>query len=168
MVMKIPLFQFSPNSGLRPRKFPNHLFTTTTTTTTLITNRPNKTYNISCTKKNLSDPALALDLAISAEKINALLEQKERAMKKSRELLFSELCRYLSLKDEEVRKKWRKMKEGEKLVLVKEFVNEWSVNFHPLSVRSVKEMVDEYVQQDKSYSVTFPGLKRMFGFPENT
>ena len=89
-------------------------------------------------------------------------------MKKSRELLFSELCQYLLLKEEEVNKKWRKMKEEEKLVIVKEFVNKWGVNFHPLSVRSVKEMVDEYLQYDKSSSVMFPGLKRILGFSEDT
>ena len=88
-------------------------------------------------------------------------------MKKSRELLFSELCQYLLLKEEEVNKKWRKMKEEEKLVIVKEFVNKWGVNFHPLSVRSVKEMVDEYLQDDKSSSVMFPGLKRMLGLSED-
>ena len=88
-------------------------------------------------------------------------------MKKSRELLFLDLCQYLSLKEEEVNKKWRKMKEEEKLVIVKEFVNKWGVNFHPLSVRSVKEMVDEYLQDDKSSSVMFPGLKRMLGLSED-
>ena len=89
-------------------------------------------------------------------------------MKKSRELLFLDLCQYLSLKEEEVNKKWRKMKEEEKLVIVKEFVNKWGVNFHPLSVRSVKEMVDEYLQDDKSSSVMFPGLKRILGFSEDS
>ncbi|XWS62520.1 hypothetical protein CRYUN_Cryun06bG0018200 [Craigia yunnanensis] len=163
MAMRIPLFQFSPNNLQQHRKFPNHLFTATT----LITNRPNKRHNISCAKKNHSDKALALDLAISVKKINTHLEQKEKAMKKSRELLFLDLCQYLSLKEEEVNKKWRKMKEEEKLVFVKEFVNEWGVNFHPLSVRSVKEMIDEFLQDDKSSSVMFPGLKRMLGFSED-
>ncbi|XP_022762861.1 uncharacterized protein LOC111308646 [Durio zibethinus] len=158
MAMRIPLFQFSSNNLPRPRKLPNHPFTS----------RPNKIHNISCTKKNLGDTALALDLAISVEKINTHLEQKEKAMKKSMELLFSELCQYLSLKEEEVNMKWRKMKEEEKWVLVKEFVNEWGVNFHPLSVRSVKEMVDEYLQDDKSSSVMFPGFKRMLGLSEDT
>ena len=34
-------------------------------------------------------------------------------MKKIRELLFTELCQFLSLKNEEVNKKWRKMKDEE-------------------------------------------------------
>ncbi|XVE94063.1 hypothetical protein REPUB_Repub01dG0248100 [Reevesia pubescens] len=157
MAIRIPLF--TPNNLQQPRKFPNHLFTT----------RPNRTdHNISCTKKNLSDTALALDLEISVEKINTHLEQKEKAMKKSRELLFTELCQYLSLKEDEVNKKWKKMKEEEKWVLVKEFVNAWGVSFHPLSVKSVQEMLDEYLQDDKSSSsVMFPGLKRMLGFSEH-
>ncbi|XVF00688.1 hypothetical protein REPUB_Repub04eG0022800 [Reevesia pubescens] len=158
MTMRIPLIHFSSNNLQQPRKFSNHLFTS----------RPKKTHNISCTKKNLSDTALALDLAITIEKINTRLEQKEKAMKKSKELLFTELCQYLSLKEEDVNKKWRKMNEEEKWVLVKEFVNEWGVTFHPLSVRSVKEMVDEYLQDDKSSSVMFPGLKRMLGFSEDS
>lgn len=89
-------------------------------------------------------------------------------MKQSREFLFTELCQYLSLKEEEVNKKWRKMKEEEKWVLVKGFVNNWGVNFHPLSVRSVVEMVDEYLQDEKSSSGMFPGLKRMLGFSQDT
>ena len=64
-------------------------------------------------QKNLSDTALALDLAISLKKINTHLKQKEKAMKKIRELLFTELCQFLSLKNEEVNKKWRKMKDEE-------------------------------------------------------
>jgi hypothetical protein len=57
--------------------------------------------------------------------------------------------------------------------LVKGFVSEWSMNFHPLSARSVKEMVEEYLQEDNpsaaksSPSVLFPGLKRIMGFSQN-
>ncbi|XVF68139.1 hypothetical protein PTKIN_Ptkin10aG0179600 [Pterospermum kingtungense] len=166
MALKIPLF--SSNYLQQPRKFPNHRFTTTTTT--LIPNGPNMTHhNILCSKKGLSDRALALDLAISVKKINTQLEQKEKALEKSRGLLFTEMCQYLSSKEEEVNKKWKKMKEEEKWVLVEKFVNEWDVNFHPLSVRSVKEMVDEHLQEDRSSSssVMFPGLKRMLGFSQD-
>lgn len=93
-------------------------------------------------------------------------------MKKSKELLFTELCQYLALKGEEVKKKWRKMDEEEKLGLVKGFVTEWSVNFHPLSARSVKEMVEEYLQEDNpsatsSPSLLYTGLQRIMGFSQN-
>jgi hypothetical protein len=63
------------------------------------------------------------------------LAQREEAMKKSKELLFTEPCHYLALKGEEAKKKWRKMDEEVRLVLVKGFVTERSVNFHPLSAR---------------------------------
>lgn len=90
-------------------------------------------------------------------------------MKKSKELLFTELCQYLALKGEEVKKKWRKMDDEDKWVLVKGFVSEWSESFHPLSARSVKEMVEEYLQEENpspksSPSSLFPGLKKMMGF----
>lgn len=93
-------------------------------------------------------------------------------MKKSKELLFTELCQYLASKEDEVKKKWRKMDEEDKLVLVKGFVTEWSVNFHPLSARSVKEMVEEYLQEDNpsatsSPSLFFSGLNRIMGFSQN-
>lgn len=100
--------------------------------------------------------------------MNTHLVQREEAMKKSKELLFIELCHYLALEKEEVKRKWSKMDLEEKLVLVKEFVNEWGVNFHPLSARSVKQMIEEYLQEEKpssdsSTSVLFPSLKRMMG-----
>lgn len=90
-------------------------------------------------------------------------------MKKSKELLFTELCRYLAMEKEEVNRKWRKLDQEEKWVLVKGFVNEWGVNFHPLSARSVKQMIEEYLIEEKpsSNSSLFPGLKRMMGFSEN-
>jgi hypothetical protein len=92
-------------------------------------------------------------------------------MKKSRELLFTELCNYLALDKEEVEKKWSKMDQEEIRVLVKGFVNEWGANFHPLSARSVEEMIEEYLHEEKpssnsSRSMLFPGLKRIMGFSE--
>ncbi|KAG6762538.1 hypothetical protein POTOM_033046 [Populus tomentosa] len=110
-------------------------------------------------------------LATEVAKINTHLVQREEAMKKSRELLFNELCNYLALDKEEVKKKWSKMDQEERRVLVKGFVNEWSANFHPLSARSVKEMIEEYLHEEKtssnsSRSMLFPGLKRIMGFSE--
>lgn len=94
-------------------------------------------------------------------------------MNKSREILFGEVCEYLGLKADEAKHKWRNMNEDEKWALVKGFVSEWAANFHPLSARSAKEMVEEYLRDDKpsssanlpsSASGIFPGLKRILGF----
>lgn len=105
--------------------------------------------------------------------MNSVLGQREEAMEKSREMLFGELCEYVNLKAEEVKKRWGKMEEEEKWVLVKGFVSEWGSNFHPLSARSVKELVEEYLhEQDpspnsSSSSALFPSLKKIMGFSQN-
>ncbi|KDO67973.1 hypothetical protein CISIN_1g0313211mg, partial [Citrus sinensis] len=75
--------------------------------------------------KKRSDAELASDLATEVGKINTHLAQKEEAMKKSKELLFTEFCQYLALERDEVKKEWRKIDEDEKWGLVKRFVNEW-------------------------------------------
>jgi len=92
-------------------------------------------------------------------------------MKKSRHLLFSELSKYLGLGPEELKERLKEMKEEDKWVLVKGFVSEWGEDFHPLSARSVKEMVEEHLAEDNpppppvsSSSFLFPGLKKMIGF----
>ncbi|KAL6269901.1 hypothetical protein ACE6H2_026812 [Prunus campanulata] len=130
--------------------------------------RPKTQIIIHCNNKNISDAELASDLT----KMNTLFMQREEAMKKSRELLFTELCHYLNSKSEEVKKKWRKMEEEDKWVLVKGFVSEWGVNFHPLSAKSVKELVEEHLHEENppaksSAAAFFPGLKRMMGFSED-
>ncbi|KAJ4716034.1 Mediator of RNA polymerase II transcription subunit like [Melia azedarach] len=135
-------------------------------------NRP-KTL-ILCSSKNnnnnLGDAELASDLATEVAKINTHLVQKEEAMKKSKELLFTEFCQYLALEEDEAKKKWKKIDEEEKWGLVKGFVSEWSLNFHPLSARSVKEMLEEYLHEEKKSSssgfVLFPGLKKIMGFSQ--
>ncbi|XP_011030238.1 PREDICTED: uncharacterized protein LOC105129740 [Populus euphratica] len=127
---------------------------------------------ILCTHKKIrSDADLASDLASEVAKINIHLVQREEAMKKSRELLFAELCKYLALDKEEAKRKWSKMDQEEKRVLIKGFVDEWGVSFHPLSARSVKEMIEEYLHERKppshsSGSMLFPGLKRIMGFSQ--
>lgn len=95
-------------------------------------------------------------------------------MKKSREILFTELCQHMGMRDNEVKKKWKKMNEDDKWVLVKGFVLEWGVNFHPLSAKSVKELVDEYLVEDNtspsdssSGPMLFPNLKKIMGFSQN-
>ncbi|KAL0863051.1 hypothetical protein Bca101_042169 [Brassica carinata] len=127
-------------------------------------------------KKTMSDSELAKDLAREIGKANSVSEQRREAMKKSGEILWGEFCRHMGLKEEEMRVKWRKIGEEEKVVMVKEFVDEWGVDFQPLSVRSVKEMVEEEcLVSDKtiepsssssmsSFSGLFPGLKRIIGF----
>jgi hypothetical protein len=152
---------FFPNTLIRPPKFHSCPFPTTYFRT-----------RIPCTNKNsLTDADLASGLATEVAKINTHLVQREEAMKKSRELLFTELCNYLALDKEEVEKKWSKMDQEEIRVLVKGFVNEWGANFHPLSARSVEEMIEEYLHEEKpssnsSRSMLFPGLKRIMGFSE--
>ncbi|KAL4599706.1 hypothetical protein ACB092_11G145300, partial [Castanea dentata] len=148
-----------------PQKlYPNHF-----PSPTLLSHKP-KT-QISCTNKKISDAELALDLALEVAKIKTHFVQREEAMKKSIELLFTELCQYLVLKGEEVKMKWRKMDEEEKWVLVKGLVSNWSMNFHPLFARSMKEMVEEYLLEENpsaksSPSVLFPELKRLMGFSQ--
>ncbi|KAL0721414.1 hypothetical protein Bca4012_036013 [Brassica carinata] len=127
-------------------------------------------------KKTMSDSELAKDLAREIGKANTVSEQRREAMKKSGEILWGEFCRHMGLKEEEMRVKWRKIGEEEKLVMVREFVDEWGVDFQPLSVRSVKEMVeeeclvsDETIEPSSSSSMSsfsglFPGLKRIIGF----
>ncbi|KAM3685238.1 hypothetical protein ACJW31_11G102900 [Castanea mollissima] len=118
--------------------------------------------------KKISDAELALDLVLEVAKIKTHFVQREEAMKKSIELLFTELCQYLVLKGEEVKMKWRKMDEEEKWILVKGLVSNWSMNFHLLSM---KEMVEEYLLEENpsaksSPSVLFPELKRLMGFSQ--
>ncbi|KAF5448381.1 hypothetical protein F2P56_028923 [Juglans regia] len=163
MASRIPFFSFTITP--QPRKLHPCPFYSTT----LWSIKPRT--QIPCINK-IGDLDLASGLASEAAKRNAHLVQREEAMKKSKELLFTELCQYLALKGDEVRKKWRKMDEEDKWVLVKGFISEWSESFHPLSARSVKEMVEEYLQEESpsaksSPSSLFPGLRRMMGFSQN-
>ncbi|KAJ8764751.1 hypothetical protein K2173_009145 [Erythroxylum novogranatense] len=140
-------------------------------TSTFLTNRAKS--QILCNKDSGGDADLASDFATEAAKINTQLAQREEAMKKSKELLFTELCHYLAMEASEVNRKWSKMDQEEKLVLVKGFVNEWSVNFHPLSARSVKDMIEEYINEENSQtsnssaSLLFPDFRKMMGFYQN-
>ena len=147
------------------------------TSVTLLSNRA-KTHmsHIQCSNNSINDGGLASELAKEAAKMNGVLVQREEAMEKSRELLFIELCEYLNLRAEEVKKRWVKMDEEEKRGLVKGFVSEWGVNFHPLSARSVKELVEDYLHEDEdpspkspssSSSALFPTLKKIMGFSQN-
>ncbi|TXG54100.1 hypothetical protein EZV62_019356 [Acer yangbiense] len=92
-------------------------------------------------------------------------------MNKSKELLFTDLCQFLDLKEDQLKNKWGKIDEDEKWDLVKGFVSEWGVNFHPLSARSIKELIEEYLLEEEKQpspsststagSLLFSGLKRL-------
>ncbi|KAK1402112.1 hypothetical protein POM88_001717 [Heracleum sosnowskyi] len=124
----------------------------TSSSSTHFSHKPTK---ILAKKKN-SDAELASDLASEIEKLKTHLakkeeavKKKEEAMKKSVEILFTEMCKYLEMQESEVKKKWKSMNDDEKLGLVNEFLAEWGGDFHPLSAKSVIEMVD--VVQDVDY-----------------
>ncbi|CAL1389866.1 unnamed protein product [Linum trigynum] len=126
---------------------------------------------ILCTRNKSSsgDSNLASDFAMQVSRINTNLAQKEEAMKKSRELLFCELCKFLDLEEDKVKKTWSEMELEDKMVLVKGFVDVWGANFHPLSARCVKELIEEHIQEQKDSSselssAFFPGLRRLMGF----
>ncbi|KAK7246677.1 hypothetical protein RIF29_41547 [Crotalaria pallida] len=139
---------------------------------------------ISCTNKNNNNnirddtAALASEFSARVTRMNSHLMQAEDAMRKSRELLFREFSDYMGLKEDEARNKWSNLDEEERWGLVKGFVEEWGQHFQPLSVKSTKEMVEEYLRQGKlnpppkfppppppsSSSVPLPGLDGIIGF----
>ncbi|XP_015055040.1 uncharacterized protein LOC107001529 [Solanum pennellii] len=158
---------------LYPNRFPSQF---TNSQTNLVPsmytfkNHP-KFHKVSCTNNDdddMNDIDLASDFATEVGKMNTQMIQKEEALKKSKELLFVEFCNYTGLKSEEMKKKWKKFSEEEQWDLVKSFVLEWGAHFHPLSARSVKELVDEYLVENisefNSSSSFFPGLKKLMGF----
>lgn len=139
-----------------------------------------KSHKISCSNSNpnINNMELEMGLAIEIEKMKTQMLQTQEAMKKSRNLLYAELCLYLGLGKEDLKRKWEKMEENDKLVLVQEFVSDWGINFHPLSVKSVKELVDQNLFHDNdnddnlsqdslSSSVLFSGLKKLMGFRDS-
>ncbi|KAM6595548.1 hypothetical protein CsatA_006072 [Cannabis sativa] len=172
---KIPTFQPpSPSPTLNFHLSPSVITFSSNRTKTLI----------KCTSSDLSsgesdsDSELALNLAREVEKMNNLLVQRAEAMEKSRGLLFKEVCQYLSMDSDEVGSHWRKMEEEDKWVLVKRFVSDWGVNFHPLSAKSIKELIEEHLtaieddyQQNNSLkssssSSLFPSLKKFMWFSQ--
>ncbi|KAI3992983.1 hypothetical protein MKX01_009726 [Papaver californicum] len=134
------------------------------------------TFQVSCNKKKISDAEIAIDLATEIARIKISAIRRKEAMNKSKELLFGEFCQYLSQKPEEVEQKWRDMDETEKVGLVKGFVSEWCLSFHPLSSRSVKDMLEEHLKKEvenpsvslsSSPSLIFPSLKKILGMTQN-
>ncbi|CAJ1961404.1 unnamed protein product [Sphenostylis stenocarpa] len=131
------------------------------------------TTRISCItagEGGICDAALASELAVRVARMNAHSVKAEEAMSKSRKLLFGELCEYMGLNEEQAQHKWSSMDEDEKLVLVKAFLKKWGSHFHPLSARSTKEMLEEYLRQGNAppkppASSFLSGLNRIIGFP---
>ncbi|KAF8404769.1 hypothetical protein HHK36_009658 [Tetracentron sinense] len=149
MAFRVPL--------ISPKIFPQSLIVQNHSFPSVTPPKNRGKIRFSCTK-GISDAELAADLAA---KVNTPLGQRNEAMKKSRELLFVEFCQHLGLGAEEVKQKWKKMDEEQKWGLVKGFISEWGVTFHPLSSRSVKEMVEEHLDEEdpspNSPSPMFPG-----------
>ncbi|KAF9608587.1 hypothetical protein IFM89_010019 [Coptis chinensis] len=158
MALRAPLFSpnFIPKS--QTHSFPSRPFSV------------NFNFKLSCKNDNsISDAELAAEMA----KIKTQLVQKEEAMKKSKEILLNEFCKYLGLETEVVKDKWGKMDGIEKMVWAKGFVNDWGEAFHPLSSKSVLEMVDECLVEEKedpstvsSTSFNLDSIKKMIGFWE--
>jgi len=92
-------------------------------------------------------------------------------MRKSRKIVFKELCEYLELNEEDAKLKWNKMGEDEKWVLVNAFVKELGQFFHPLSEKATKELVEEYLLQEnqppKASQISYPlfPFDSIIGFP---
>ncbi|EYU18375.1 hypothetical protein ABFS82_02G050600 [Erythranthe guttata] len=128
---------------------------------------------IKCSKEkeeNLTDETLAAEIGVEIEKLKSRAVQREEALKKSRELLFAEMCGFAGLKSDELKKKWRRMSDEERCDLAKGFVGGWSAQFHPLSAKSVKEMVELHLLDSDSNSSAnnlFPDFAKFLGFPLN-
>ncbi|KAL3621028.1 hypothetical protein CASFOL_035940 [Castilleja foliolosa] len=145
-----------------------------------ILNPPRKTLTkVSCRKENkkenlTDDELLAFELSLEIQKLSSQMVQREEALEKSRAILFAEVCNFTGLKSEDLKNKWRKMNEDERRGLILGFVAEWSDHFHPLSAKSVKEMVDEYLGKNNEFSDKpvssddfFPDLRKLLGFSGN-
>jgi hypothetical protein len=141
---------------------------------TLSTNPKPKPPKISCTNNNNNnnnDVSLASEFAEKASIINARAKQAEEAMRKSRKIVFKELCEYLELNEEEGKLKWKEMGEDEKWVLVNGFVKELGQFFHPLSEKATKELIEEYLLQEnqppKASQISYPlfPFDSIIGFP---
>lgn len=117
-----------------------------------------------------SDSELALDLAAEVGRVKARAFRKQEALRKSKEMLFMELCGYMGCNSEEAKKRLGRTGEEERFVLIKGFVEDWALRFHPLSARSVMQLVDEYLAENSSSSSSslssprlFPILRKLLG-----
>lgn len=135
---------------------------------------PRRTLKISCIKEKepTTDETMAAELNLQIKNLNTSMLQREEALKRSREILFGEVSNFTGLQPEDLRKKWRRMGEEERWVLVNGFVSEWSAYFHPLSARSVKEMVEQHLGEEDEISDSvsgnmFPDFGKLLGFSRN-
>ncbi|XP_060169272.1 uncharacterized protein LOC132600196 [Lycium barbarum] len=157
---------------LYPNRVPSQSTNSKTNWIPTFKNQP-KFLKVSCTNNDdMSDLELALDFATEVGKMNTQILLKHEALKKSKELLFVDFCNYTGFKSDEMKKKWKKFSDEEKWVMIKSFVLEWSAHFHPLSARSVKELVDEYLVENTTHSSSssssfFPALKKLMGFSQD-
>ncbi|KAJ8452916.1 hypothetical protein Cgig2_014679 [Carnegiea gigantea] len=114
-------------------------------------------------------PELAAEVM---QRIKSQVDERENALKKSKQMLFFELCNSLNLTPEEGKTMWGTMSPDEKMALIKRFVSDWGL-------RSVRDMVEEYVAEDaeeehssdknpnlrlsgSDSGVIFSGLKKLF------
>ncbi|PIN16896.1 hypothetical protein CDL12_10443 [Handroanthus impetiginosus] len=169
-VMGPKIHALSPSLLPQPPKFQPYSFLSNLAPTHV--GKPNsRTLKVSCIKgrDRFTDEVLAAELGREIKKLNSNIAQREEALKKSREVLFAEVCNFTGLKSEDLKKKWKRMNEDEKWDLTKGFIAKWSAHFHPLSAKSVKEMVEEYVGQSNESSNSasgklFPDLRKLLGF----
>ncbi|KAL7157029.1 hypothetical protein ABFS83_02G049900 [Erythranthe nasuta] len=167
-----PIIQTLPPNFHKQHSFP----ISTTLAAKPICSRRTLKIKITCSKEkeeNLTDETLAAEIGVEIEKLKSRAVQREEALKKSRELLFAEMCGFVGLKSDDLKKKWRRMNEEERFDLAKGFVGGWSAQFHPLSPKSVQEMVelhllDESFDSDSNSSANlFPDFAKFLGFPLN-
>lgn len=105
-------------------------------------------------------------------KLKLKKKQRDEAIFKSRKILFYEMSGYLGFNEDELKKRWKLMAEIDKWVVVEGFLSEWGEHFHPLSAKSVKQMVEEHLDfessakqpdQSSAPSSVLQGLKKIIG-----
>ncbi|ERN14311.1 uncharacterized protein LOC18442567 [Amborella trichopoda] len=102
-------------------------------------------------KSSNGDADIAAELRAQAMKAKANGLQRENAMKKSRELLLMALCDHTGMANSsEMARRWRALRETEKWDCLRGFVDEWGEAFSPLSLRSMRAMIEEHLEQEAS------------------
>ncbi|KAL9244772.1 hypothetical protein vseg_018500 [Gypsophila vaccaria] len=161
---------------LSPKIFPNYI------------SNPNYLPSISKTHKNIicstsknprkppkiiSDAQLSSEFAAQVLKLNTQIEEKQMAISKSKRMLFDDFSHFLGIGYDEVKIRWMRLNPDEKLGLVNGFVSQWGLNFHPLSTKSIRDLIDEFVvndlreikessDNDDDYVLGFSRLKKLF------
>ncbi|KAF3786815.1 hypothetical protein EJ110_NYTH24581 [Nymphaea thermarum] len=111
---------------------------------------------ISCSSNQDARFAAELRAQTMKHKVSGL--QITEAMMKSRILLFDALCEHSGLRAEEMSKKWAGLSESEKTDCLKGFIAEWGARFLPLSLKSVRGMVEEHVCEGNHPRRSSPSL----------